>query len=70
MNLSRERFSLKELVRGANVETEHTKSALVATKIAIDHLRERPDYYELLARVEQAPPERGFFASFWFPRRR
>lgn len=55
--------SLRDLARGMNVELEHrdvtggdpTLSAL----IALAHLRERADYYALLARLERAPRRRG-----------
>ncbi len=50
VDLRRERFTFEQLVRGASVETEHTPESTIATQIAIDHLRERPDYYDRLAR--------------------
>lgn len=37
---------------GALVELEHTPDPLVAVKIAVDHLHERRDYYDLLQLVE------------------
>lgn len=39
--------------RGMKVEMEHTKDPATARQIAIDHLRERPDYYEKLEAVEK-----------------
>lgn len=45
-----------QIARGAKVELEHTKSLAVARQIAMDHLRERPDYYALLDKMEKAPP--------------
>lgn len=41
--------------KGVKVEMEHTKNPATARQIAIDHLRERPDYYKLLEKVEGAP---------------
>lgn len=38
--------------RGRKVEMEHTKNPATARQIAIDHIRERPDYYERLEKVE------------------
>lgn len=47
----------KKLARGMNVELEHRKvthgDALPTAQIALDHLKERADYYERLKRVEQ-----------------
>lgn len=56
VNLRSERFSLSQALRGAIVELEHTDDLLVATKIAVDHLRELPDYYERLDKMERAAP--------------
>lgn len=51
---SDEKFDLASLARGMNVELEHAgvtkKDAKKTAKIAIDHLREKPNYYELLER--------------------
>jgi hypothetical protein len=44
-----------QLKKGSKVECEHTKDDAVARKIALDHLNERPDYYEQLEKVEKAP---------------
>lgn len=49
VDLSRERFGMEQVMQGANVETEHTPESTVATQIAVDHLRERPDYYDRLS---------------------
>lgn len=43
---------LKKLLEGATVETEHTKDAGTALKIAMDHLKEDVDYYKKLKKVE------------------
>jgi hypothetical protein len=37
-----------ELMAGAQEEMEHTDDPLVAVKIALDHLKELPDYYTRL----------------------
>lgn len=42
-----------QLRQGIKVEMEHTKKPLVAREIALDHLSERPDYYERLSKVEE-----------------
>jgi len=41
-----------QLHAGEKVEMEHTDHPAVAKQIAIDHLRERPDYYIRLKKVE------------------
>lgn len=38
----------KELDKGIKVELEHTNDRKVAKEIALDHLAEKPDYYEKL----------------------
>jgi hypothetical protein len=46
-------YPLDELIKGIQVEQEHTKDNMVAMEIAMDHLAERADYYTvLLAEVE------------------
>lgn len=42
-----------ELVKGAIHEFEHTDDVVLATKIAMDHLREDPHYYEHLEQMEK-----------------
>lgn len=42
----------KELEMGDKVELEHTKSPIIARRIALDHLAELPDYYTRLAKME------------------
>ena len=44
------------IVQGTIHEMEHTKNVQVAREIAMDHLRERPDYYEVLERAMAQPP--------------
>jgi hypothetical protein len=43
----------KAIRRGQKVEMEHTKNPATARQIAIDHLRERPDYYARLSEAEK-----------------
>ena len=43
----------KELRNGIKVEMEHTNHISVAREIALDHLSERLDYYEQLAKAEK-----------------
>lgn len=38
---------------GIGVEHEHTKKKGLATKIALDHLLEKPDYYTALDKMEK-----------------
>jgi len=38
-----------QIEKGAEVETEHTNDALIALKIALDHIEENPEYYDKLA---------------------
>lgn len=44
-----------ELRKGKKVEMEHTHDPATARQIAIDHVRERPDYYEKLDEMEHSP---------------
>lgn len=43
----------QQLVKGVQVELEHTDSPAVAREIALDHLGEFPDYYDRLKQVEK-----------------
>ena len=43
---------LDQLKLGVKVELEHTSDPAVAREIALDHLREFPDYYDRLKRAE------------------
>jgi len=40
------------LAKGASVEMEHTSDPRLARQIALDHIAERPDYYDMLERCE------------------
>lgn len=51
---------MHELQRGIQTELEHTNSISVAKEIALDHLNERPDYYRLINKLEQAPQYSSF----------
>lgn len=42
-----------QLKKGIAVEKEHTNHINVAREIALDHLREYPDYYDRLEKVEK-----------------
>jgi 5'(3')-deoxyribonucleotidase len=44
--------------RGVKVEFEHTNDIEVATEIAMDHLGERLDYYDLLDKLEKTPKKK------------
>jgi len=45
-------FDFKDVQKAIEVESEHTTNKAVAAKIALDHLRERPDYYRILSAIE------------------
>lgn len=59
LNLDKEQFTLEDFCDGLNVELEHSdvtkKQARATGKIALAHLRERPDYYKKLKKLEQEP---------------
>jgi hypothetical protein len=46
------KYVLGQMHQGIRVELEHTSDAQAAKEIALDHLSERPDYYERLKQVE------------------
>ena len=41
-----------ELIRGIEVEKEHSYDEKIAREIALDHLNELPDYYTRLDKME------------------
>ena len=43
----------KQLEMGIKVEMEHTTDPLISRKIALDHLKEIPDYYTRLDKMEK-----------------
>jgi Zn-dependent peptidase ImmA (M78 family) len=47
----------EQLKQGTKIEHEHTTHTEVAEKIALAHLKERPDYYQRLGKVEQGEIE-------------
>jgi len=42
----------QQLIKGEEIELEHTKDRSVANEIARDHLAELPNYYDQLEKVE------------------
>ncbi len=46
-------FNTKQLRIGTSVEMEHTNDQRIAREIAMDHLREDPNYYKALAKMEE-----------------
>ena len=55
------------LGKGIKVEMEHTNDVEIAREIALDHLSERVDYYELLDKVERAPKKLDELANAPYP---
>lgn len=53
MGLRDDYYDPKELEMGIEVEKEHTDDPEIAKKIAIDHLKELPDYYTRLVKMEK-----------------
>jgi hypothetical protein len=51
-------FDTDQLAMGVRIETEHTKRPEVALEIALAHLREMPDYYTRLERMEESGSRR------------
>ena len=54
-----------QLKAGTKVELEHTKNKKLAKIIASQHIDERPEYYQLLKKVEGAPIKEGTL-HHWF----
>lgn len=50
----------KQLDMGVNVEKEHTDDMDVATKIALDHINEKPNYYSKLKAVEESTDQEKY----------
>lgn len=46
-------FDLTQILKGLNVEFEHSKDLLTALEIVVDHLSETKDYYSKLEKVEK-----------------
>lgn len=45
------KFDPKEIKRGIYIEKEHTTSPVIAKQIALDHLKEDPQYYTKLKKI-------------------
>jgi len=52
------KISSKQLKMGEQVEKEHHGGPGVAKKIALDHLKEIPDYYDRLEKMESEAPHK------------
>ena len=56
LNISNPSFDIHELKNGMNVELEHKDitngDPLLTCKIALAHLKENPNYYQLLATLK------------------
>lgn len=50
---SKEDFDERVIHRGAKIEFEHTRNREVAERIAMDHVVEGRNYYELLEKMEK-----------------
>ena len=52
------KYSLDQFVKGMNVELEHADvtlgSPMLTAKIVLAHLKELPDYYDRLAKMEKS----------------
>ena len=46
-------YDPEQIKMGVKVEMEHTSNAMIAKRIAMDHLAEFPDYYTRLAKMEK-----------------
>ena len=54
----------KQLKRGIEVEYEHTNNPKLSKQIALDHLKEIPDYYTRLDKMEEKAEQKKA-AAFW-----
>lgn len=55
------KIDLAQVEKGIKVEMEHTSNKQVALKIALDHLAEISNYYDLLEEMEDKAKEMGTF---------
>lgn len=66
-DFSKSQYTLNDMARGIIVETEHDDVTLgdrmETAKIAHVHLKERPDYYDGLEIVEEAPE--NYWRNYW-----
>jgi hypothetical protein len=57
IDFSKEKFSFEDFVAGANHEIEHqkvlNKNPKSIAQIAVDHLKEDPEYYQKLKTIEE-----------------
>lgn len=53
----------RQLFKGMKVELEHTSDPSIAREIASDHLRENPNYYDLLKSIELEEGASGYIPS-------
>jgi hypothetical protein len=69
VNWSNAKFSPADLQHGMNVEREHRNvthcSPTLSAKIALAHLRERPDYYKRLARYVEGLGDWNLFGRYY-----
>lgn len=66
-------YLLGQLHQGIKIELEHTSDPKTAKEIALDHLSERPDYYDKLKQVEnfadgRNPQDKGDSARHGIPK--
>lgn len=61
-------FDTEKLLRGMNVEAEHTKDPVTAARIAADHLAEHLDYYEKLAKCVENSASPAGYPKFYYAR--
>lgn len=47
-----EEFDIKQILKGIEIEYEHSKDPKIALEIAMDHLTENPKYYDYLEEME------------------
>lgn len=53
-----EDFDPVQLKKGIAIEREHSKDIRACTEIALSHLRENPDYYRYLKKMEKQMDEK------------
>jgi hypothetical protein len=56
-----EDFDPKELKIGIKIEMEHTNDRALSKQIAMDHLKEIPDYYTRLTKMEDEAKKEGVY---------
>jgi len=53
-----QKFPTDQIVKGQEIESEHTDDQSVATEITLDHLTEDPHYYTKLQKMERSSSRR------------